>query len=213
MKSLNFTLISALSFLLINPMIASADTWDLTQTWNDGGTPSISVTAHFSGDYSSADNTVTNIANATLSINGSTPISVFAESFNAYDVIATGAIVSYNQMLNNFVFADTDIANGDNNYTSYYSSRVAADFAMDPTSTFTKDSFIYNTNIGTADEIAYSGSWSSGIQTNTSIVGPVPVSYSLTDLTTSSVPEPETYTMFAVGLLGLGLARKKSVQA
>ena len=39
-----------------------------------------------------------------------------------------------------------------------------------------------------------------------------PISWKVTD-TTAAVPEPETYTMFAVGLLGLGLARRKVVQA
>ena len=176
--------------LLATSAAASAATYDFSYTFLDAGSASagdltstgqpMSVTGSFSADL--VGDYFQNVSDIHLSLNGVDFLGpLVAVSINASGTFddSVAPMISTNGALNNFAFADTDLAvdQGASNYFGYQNAAGSEVYA-------------YNANAGgiSADSLPANGSWS---------------------VVAAPVPEPQTYAMLLAGLGLVGVIARR----
>ena len=106
---------------------ARASTFDFSYLFDDGLVVSGSLTGAANGDF------VENISNVAVRFNGDAmPGTIFTSMFDGGSYL-NGPVVSFDALLNNFLFANSDLANGDFGYDSVFymlNASVASDTAV-----------------------------------------------------------------------------------
>ena len=92
-----------------------AAVFDFSYTFGDGLKATGSLTGTQNGNF------VENVSNVSLAFNGTAVSgSIFASKYDANLGYLTGAVVSFDGLLNNFLFTNSDLAGGDFSYDSLF---------------------------------------------------------------------------------------------
>jgi hypothetical protein len=164
--------------LMFGSLAANADTYDFSYTFNDSQVVTGSLSGTLVGQF------IDNISNIQVSLNGTQfSGSLYSAAWNPVTLNwdSTPAVVSTNAALNNFIFADSNVAGGDLGASNYFM------FTNDPT--YGSVAFAVNTNNGM---VALDGTSYGAPATNAA-------NWSLTEVA-APVPEPQSYAMLLAGL-------------
>jgi hypothetical protein len=156
---------------------SNAADWDYSATFGNG----LVVTGSFQGTQNG--NFVDNISDITMAFNG-TPVNgpLYSATFNGSSWVE-GAVISFDENLNDFLFANSDIGGGNFNYNSDISF-TGANFAGGP----------------------YAQAWSG----NLSYQGSGPNAYVWTLVDPPALPDAgSTAALCGMSMIGLGWLRRK----